>query len=238
MSSPSRPYDGEEDFTLHKAKQAFLTHLEEVDTSDGLANTLVLKFQLEPDVEAELNRFVTDHGCSMDSRVLTREEQDKIDKRRKTCAQYTWFQVTPEAQEDYLKTKKKGSVAPSKRPAPKKAAAARSTPTKSPSKPKTPKTKTKKVSPPVDEMAEVEAEGSSTADDTLSIPRAQFKSIVARLSDALLLIPTDAPGIECRDALLAVGHEMRGLMLKRPHDSEETEGATPKKAKRPRVSRA
>ncbi|KAJ6468086.1 hypothetical protein C8R47DRAFT_1151760 [Mycena vitilis] len=41
----------------------------------------------------------------MESRVLTREEQDKIDKRQKNCAQYTWFLVPPEAQEEYVVNK-------------------------------------------------------------------------------------------------------------------------------------
>lgn len=80
----------------------FLKHLEEVDTTEGLANTLVVKFRLEPEVEDALNKFVEAHGCSyvssishidyinnerdssMESRLLSREEQDKIDKRRKT----------------------------------------------------------------------------------------------------------------------------------------------------------
>jgi hypothetical protein len=50
--------------TDSQAKQKFLQHLEEVDTSEGIANTLVLKFRLDPEVESALNAFVTDHGCS------------------------------------------------------------------------------------------------------------------------------------------------------------------------------
>ncbi|KAJ7090298.1 hypothetical protein B0H15DRAFT_258185 [Mycena belliarum] len=258
MSSPNR-FDGEEDATLHKAKQLFLKHLEEVDTSEGSANTLVLKFLLDPDVEAELQRFVTDHGCScvslsllprllpqtrviiaprMESRVLSREEQDKIDKRRKNCAQHTWFLVTPEAQEEYLKNGK--SVSPLKRPTPKKATAARSTPSKTPRKPKTQKA----ASPVKKEVAptpEVSAKGSDTAaDEDLTIPREKLAGIVARLADAMLLLPVDAPAVECRDALFEVAREMRELLpLKRPReDDDEAGGTSPKKAKRPRASRA
>ncbi|KAJ7657349.1 hypothetical protein DFH06DRAFT_1198021 [Mycena polygramma] len=114
----------EEDPTLFKAKQRFLEHLEVVDTSDGLANTLVLKFRMEPEVESALNAFVTEYGCSMDSRVLSREEQNKIDKRAKTCAQYTWFLVPPEAQEEYLVNKSlrprnsSNKKTPTKKPSP------------------------------------------------------------------------------------------------------------------------
>ncbi|KAJ7248882.1 hypothetical protein B0H12DRAFT_1123190 [Mycena haematopus] len=64
MSSPRKSeYDVGEDATLHKAKQKFLQHLEEVDCSDGLTNNLVLKFHLSPEVESELNAFVTEHDC-------------------------------------------------------------------------------------------------------------------------------------------------------------------------------
>ncbi|KAJ7270782.1 hypothetical protein B0H12DRAFT_1093891 [Mycena haematopus] len=58
VAVPSSEYDVGEDATLHKAKQKFLQHLEEVDCSDGLTNNLVLKFHLSPEVESELNAFV------------------------------------------------------------------------------------------------------------------------------------------------------------------------------------
>ncbi|KAJ7689613.1 hypothetical protein B0H17DRAFT_1066334 [Mycena rosella] len=145
MSSPNM-YDVEEDATLHKAKQHFLQHLEEVDTSDGIAKTLVLKFTLAPEVISALTEFVTEHGCSMETRLLTRQEQDAIDKRRKSCAQYTWFTVTPEAKAAYLKNRKTPLKTPLKRPSPKKAGASL---TSTPSKPPQRKPKSEKVSTPV-----------------------------------------------------------------------------------------
>ncbi|KAJ6573474.1 hypothetical protein DFH09DRAFT_1151925 [Mycena vulgaris] len=234
MSSPNR-FDGEEDATLHKAKQLFIKHLEEVDTSEGLANTLVLKFYLNAEVEAALNSFVTDLGCSMESRIISREEQDKIDKRRKTCSQFTWFMVTPEAQEEYLKNRK----SPLKRPAP-KSAATRTTPAKPPRTPK------KKVSTPaikkLKETPESEEPNTDEDSETLTVPRAKIASLCSRLADAMLLLPRDTAGIECRNALFDVAHDMRELLpLKRvliEEDEGEVSGASPRRAKKPRVSRS
>ncbi|KAJ7140834.1 hypothetical protein C8R44DRAFT_974578 [Mycena epipterygia] len=241
----SSPVFGEgEDSSLHKAKQMFLKHLEEVDTSEGLTNTLVVKFRLEPEVEDALNKFVEAHGCSMESRVLTREEQDKIDKRRKTCAQYTWFMVTPEAQEEYLKDRK----APLKRPSsakatPKKVTPKKATPAKSARKPKdkTVKPVTKKETPESEDSNQFLLPAQREEDgDMLRIPRAKFDDLCARLADALLLLPTTdmVRGTECRDALVDVAHEMRELKsLKRPLDDAEEAGTSQshRKAKRPRA---
>jgi len=255
---PSRFDKGsfEAKLTDSQAKQKFLQHLEEVDTSEGLANTLVLKFRLAPEIEAELNAFVTEHQCSMESRVLTREEQDKIDKRCKTCAQYTWFQVTPEAQEEYLKNRKvslssgkkatpqKAPVVSMKAPAatPKKAAAATpkktapsSTPAKTPRKANKQQKTAEKETPESEDDALPETDES----DEVRIPIKKYDDFCGRLASALLLLPTVDPvrSAECRDTLLEVAHEMRQLRpLKRPlNDDDDGKGGssrTPAKKRR------
>ncbi|KAJ6468087.1 hypothetical protein C8R47DRAFT_1151761 [Mycena vitilis] len=233
----------EEDASLHKAKQKFLEHLETVDTSEGLSNTLVVKFRLDPEVEEALEAFVTEHGCSMESRVLTREEQDKIDKRQKNPAQHTWFLVTPEAQEAYLKKNKIQPKTPSAKKSPAKTP--KTTPAKTPArtpaktyaksatKKSTPKTatpasrkvprkaitKTEKITPESeDEDAEEDEDEEESAgeDDMIKIPLRKFDDMCSRLASALLLLPTTdiTRGKECRDALLEVAHDMRQLVAR------------------------
>ncbi|KAJ7163486.1 hypothetical protein C8R43DRAFT_1123093 [Mycena crocata] len=257
MSSPASIFDAEEDATLHKVKQMFLQHLETVDTSDGLANTLVVKFRLEPEIEAALDVFVTEHGCSMQSRVISREEQDKIDKRRKTA-------LTPEAQEEYLKTRKtpvtrssSARASPKKaasntKGTPRKATASRS-PTKSPRKTtKSPRqikntaaSKAKPDTPESEEIAlpgpsRISDEATNLEEDMLHIPRDKFNSMCARLADALVLLPTidDVRATECKDALIEVEQEMLNLqILKRRLGNDpgaEDTSVTPKRSKRPR----
>ncbi|KAJ7657350.1 hypothetical protein DFH06DRAFT_1198022 [Mycena polygramma] len=256
----------EEDAALHKAKQKFLEHLETVDTSEGLANTLVVKFRLEPEIEAALDAFVTEHGCSMESRVLTREEQDKIDKRQKNPAQHTWFLVTPEAQEAYLKKNKIQPKTPSAKKSPAKKSTPKTTPAKTPAKTyaksatkkSTPKTatpasrkvprkaitKTEKITPESeDEDAENEEEESSEEDDMIKIPLQKFDDMCSRLASALLLLPTTdiTRGKECRDALVEVAHDMRQLVsrpLKRRLTDDEGAGSSrsPANAKKRRTN--
>ncbi|KAJ7837086.1 hypothetical protein B0H14DRAFT_1118681 [Mycena olivaceomarginata] len=206
MSSPHQ-LDVAEDATLHKAKQMFLKHLAEVDTSQGLTNELVLKFRFDADVESALNAFVIEHGCTMESRVLSREEQNKIDKRQKACSQYTWFQVTPEAQAAYLKNHKVSSP-PRKSHRkkrqllqPKKAAA---TPKKTATPAKTPRTGTKQQKKVVQETDGDNAGDDDSESDVVKIPVATFDDLIGRLGSALLLLPTTDParGEECRETLV------------------------------------
>ncbi|KAJ6463375.1 hypothetical protein C8R45DRAFT_1025481 [Mycena sanguinolenta] len=249
MSSPQKSdYGVGEDSTLHKAKQKFLEHLETVDTSDGLTNTLVLKFRLTPEIEAELNAFVVENGCFMESRVLSREEQDKIDKRQKNCAQYTWFQVPPEAQEKYLKNRKV-SISPGKKATPKKVAppaktpsAAKKTPSTKLAKPSTstPAKSARKTSKQKRDTPESEEEDGAVpeTDDVVSIPTGKFDDLCGRLASAMLLLPTVDParGAECRDMLLEVAHEMRQLRpLKRALHDEDGAGKGEKSAKKRRT---
>ncbi|KAF7373493.1 hypothetical protein MSAN_00559200 [Mycena sanguinolenta] len=244
MPSPQKSeYDVGEDATLHKAKQKFLEHLEKVDTSEGLTNDLVLKFRLTPEVEAALNAFVANHGCFMESRILSREEQDKIDKRQKNCAQYTWFQVPPEAQEKYLKSRNI-SVTPSKKATPRKAAPPAKTTSASK---KTPSVKVEKAASSsakhprktanqrkeTPESEEQEDDAALETGDVVSIPIGKYDDLCGRLASAMLLLPTVDParGAECRDMLLEVAHEMRQLRpLKRAlHDDDAGKGGSAKK---------
>lgn len=178
------------------------------------------------------------------------------------CAQYTWFMVTPEAQEEYLRGRKSPLKRPSsakatpKKVTPKKATT--STPAKSARKPKdkTVKPVTKKdtpecmspnilifralIRPPAEDSNQFVLPAQGGDGDILQIPRAKFDDLCARLADALLLLPTTdmVRGTECRDALVDVAHEMRELKsLKRPLDDAEEAGTSQshRKAKRPRA---
>ncbi|KAJ7034070.1 hypothetical protein C8F04DRAFT_1102963 [Mycena alexandri] len=244
----------EEDATLHKAKQMFLQHLEEVDTSEGSTNTLVLKFQLDPEVESALDAFVTEHGCSMQSRVISREEQDKLDKRRKSCTQYTHFMVTPEAQKAYLKdrklppspskaspkktttpnkattTPKKGTTTPKKAVTTPKIAASRS-PAKSPRKVndkivKKPVVKGQGTPESEDSNARPASEDVYDEKDVVKIPVGKFDDLCGRLASALLLLPTTdiARATESRETLLEVAHEMRQLRPLKRSANDEDKG--------------
>ncbi|KAF8172798.1 hypothetical protein K438DRAFT_1851151 [Mycena galopus ATCC 62051] len=257
MSSPQKSeHDISEDATLHKAKQKFLEHLAEVDTSEGTATTLVLKFRLAPEVLSELDTFVNQHGCAMNSRVITREEQDKIDKRVKSCSQFTYFEVTSEAQENYLKSTGKTRVP--KKASPKKAETP-AKPTKKAEKTATPAKKTatpaKKTTTPAKkaitpakiprsgpkqktDIPESEDDAVPETDGVVSIPIGQFDDLSARLASALLLLPTTdhTRSVECRDTLLDVAHEMRQLRpLKRALDEDEGEGEGGSSAKKQRT---
>ncbi|KAJ7640335.1 hypothetical protein DFH06DRAFT_1126979 [Mycena polygramma] len=79
-----------------------MKHLKAVDTTRGPVNEVIFKFQLTRDVEMALHAFIRHHGCTMVTRILSREEQNAVDRRRKSCAQHTSVLVTPEAQAAFL----------------------------------------------------------------------------------------------------------------------------------------
>ncbi|KAK7055359.1 hypothetical protein R3P38DRAFT_2846612 [Favolaschia claudopus] len=239
MSSPSKSTsEVGENATLYKAKEKFLAHLENVDTSNGPVNTPnVLKFHFKPEIEAELRAFVTEHGCSMETRIVSRAEQDKIDKRVKSCSQYTSFTVTPEAQREYRKnlqvplTPTSDSVP---KRVPKKVVLRRPN-----SNGKKPRAKTRspilsrriKQTPVERDTPESEdplgleqddddvvpktASDPSSASDEMAIriPIKKFDELCGRLASALLLLPTmDVErAVDCRDELVEVAHELREL---------------------------
>ncbi|KAJ7283219.1 hypothetical protein C8J57DRAFT_1709666 [Mycena rebaudengoi] len=233
---------------LTKAKSVFLQHLSEVDTTNGPVDNVIIKFHLTPSMVNTLDSFVQEHGCTMSTRIISREEQDKIDARRKNCAQYTSVVVTPDAQLAYRGNKKiSGSKRPSNSGSPKapaKMAARKSTTVRSP---RTPKSKSKlaqpqKVSPELDEVGDSDSESDSERPVMLSIPKAKFDSYCTRLADVLLLLPTVdlERGKECRDALVEVAHEMREFSapkrrLDQVDEAEEKEPHSGKKVKKSRV---
>ncbi|KAJ7057642.1 hypothetical protein C8F01DRAFT_1150543 [Mycena amicta] len=87
---------------LDDAKEAFLKHLASVDTRAGAVTEEIIKFHLVPDMKKEFNKFVKGYGCTATQRKLTRAEQDKINKTRKSLMIYTSVTVTPTAQQEYL----------------------------------------------------------------------------------------------------------------------------------------
>jgi len=82
--------------------KVFLEHLATVDTTAGVVTEEVIKFHLVPDMRKQFNKFVGEYGCSATSRQITREEQDKINKSRKSLSHFTSVKVTSEAQKAYL----------------------------------------------------------------------------------------------------------------------------------------
>ncbi|KAJ6594837.1 hypothetical protein B0H19DRAFT_1247476 [Mycena capillaripes] len=117
----------------------------------------------------------------MESRVLTREEQDKIDKRQKNCAQYTWFLVTPEAQAEYLKKNKlpakpatpsSSKKSPAKKAATPKAKTPTATPAKSPRTKSTPKV-TPKATPKATPKVRKAANAKARAEEEKDVPESE-----------------------------------------------------------------
>ncbi|KAJ7485077.1 hypothetical protein B0H11DRAFT_2018056 [Mycena galericulata] len=102
------------DKIFQKAKAIFLKHLKEVDTTEGPVDEVVLKFYLPAETESALDALVRNHGCTMSTRIISRAEQNAIDPRRKSCAQYTSVLVTPEAQATFLAQNGTGSKSPPK----------------------------------------------------------------------------------------------------------------------------
>nr|GAT51006.1 predicted protein [Mycena chlorophos] len=90
---------------LDQAKDIFLKHLASVDTRAGPVKEEIIKFHLVPDMKKEFNKFVKEHGCTASQRKLTREEQDKVNKARKSLMVYSSVTVTQAAQQAYLAKK-------------------------------------------------------------------------------------------------------------------------------------
>ncbi|KAJ4471739.1 hypothetical protein C8J55DRAFT_563418 [Lentinula edodes] len=84
------------------AEAAFLKHLASADTSKGPVTEEIIKFHLVPDMKTRFHKFVKGYGCTATSRKLTREEQDKINKTRKSLMLFTSVTVTLESQKAYL----------------------------------------------------------------------------------------------------------------------------------------
>ncbi|KAJ7140038.1 hypothetical protein C8R43DRAFT_1018745 [Mycena crocata] len=201
---------------LDKAKNAFLKHLKQVDTSNGPVNDVIIKFRLG-EVESAFDNFVKQHGCKMTTRIISRAEQDAIDPR---CAQYTSVLVTPEAQARFQGEKSKAASASPKgrKPPVKNTASGRGA-------------KNTQSAPPL-RLLEVDE------DSVVMIPRTKYNALRDRLSEALLLLPTTDPtrGKECRDELIDIAHELRGFSVpKRSFSGEEEEDE--EAAPRPKKSR-
>jgi len=87
---------------LDDAKSIFLQHLATVDVSKGPVTAEIIKFHMVQDMRKNFNKYVKEYGCTATPRKITREEQDKVNKTRKSLMQYTSVKVTPEAQKAYL----------------------------------------------------------------------------------------------------------------------------------------
>ncbi|KAJ7657347.1 hypothetical protein DFH06DRAFT_461222 [Mycena polygramma] len=87
---------------LDEAKTLFRRHLSSVDTSAGPVTEEIIKFHLVPDMKKQFNKNVKEYGCTASQRKLTREEQDKINKTRKSLMIFTSVTVSPQAQQAYL----------------------------------------------------------------------------------------------------------------------------------------
>ncbi|KAJ7140831.1 hypothetical protein C8R44DRAFT_761949 [Mycena epipterygia] len=87
---------------LDQAKSLFLNHLATVDTSAGPVTAEIIAFHLVPDMKKAFNKFVKEHGCTASQRKITREEQDKINKTRKSLMIFSSVTVSPQAQHAYL----------------------------------------------------------------------------------------------------------------------------------------
>lgn len=84
------------------AESTFLKHLASVDTSKGPVTEEIVKFHLVPDMRKKFNKMVKEHGCTATHRKLTREEQDRINKNRRSLMNFSSVMVTPGAQQAYL----------------------------------------------------------------------------------------------------------------------------------------
>ena len=110
---------------LTQAKNIARTFIATADTSKGAVTEEIITFHLVPDIRKSFNKWAKEVGCSAKSRQLTREEQDKINKTRKSVRgvrpvppcfaahrvadssfrqlmYYTSVTVTPAAQAAYL----------------------------------------------------------------------------------------------------------------------------------------
>ncbi|KAJ7034072.1 hypothetical protein C8F04DRAFT_601492 [Mycena alexandri] len=96
------PVSGRAYKALDQAKSVFLKHLASVDTRAGPVKTEIITFHLVPDMKKEFNKYVKEYGCTASQRKITREEQDKINKTRKSLMVFSSVTVSPEAQQTYL----------------------------------------------------------------------------------------------------------------------------------------
>ncbi|KAJ7689609.1 hypothetical protein B0H17DRAFT_1202247 [Mycena rosella] len=87
---------------LDDAKTLFLNHLATVDTSGGPVTAEIIAFHLVPDMKKAFNKYVKEHGCTASQRKITREEQDKFNKTRKSLMIFSSVTVSPQAQQEYL----------------------------------------------------------------------------------------------------------------------------------------
>ncbi|PPQ94212.1 hypothetical protein CVT25_006872 [Psilocybe cyanescens] len=88
--------------TLSSAKSHFLEHLKTVNTSRGTVSHEIIRFHLVPDMRKQFGQYVKEFGCTATSRQLTREEQDRINKKRKSFIYFTSVTVTHHAQQAYF----------------------------------------------------------------------------------------------------------------------------------------
>ncbi|KAL8284131.1 hypothetical protein RQP46_004880 [Phenoliferia psychrophenolica] len=108
---------------LDNAKSIAKRFIEDADTSKGSATEEIITFHLVPDMRKSFNAWAKEQGCSAKSRQLTREEQDKINKGRKSLMFYTSLTVSAAAQASYLAKHHKPAAAaaqPAAGPVPKK----------------------------------------------------------------------------------------------------------------------
>ncbi|KAJ7027512.1 hypothetical protein C8F04DRAFT_89732 [Mycena alexandri] len=188
-----------DDKKLNKAKAIFLKHLKEVDTSQGPVNQVILKFRL---VHAPLfDVFVKHHGCTMSTRIISREEQDAVDARQKNCAQYTSVLVTSEAQAKFLE--RKNEITEVKNAGRLIAEAYTSISSKVELNPSGAGLRNSDSS--ANPALEVNDE------KLVLIPSAKYDSFSARLAKAIQQLPTTDPfqGRKVRSELIDIGHELR-----------------------------
>ncbi|KAJ7915590.1 hypothetical protein B0H13DRAFT_1999567 [Mycena leptocephala] len=196
---------------LKKAK-VFLKHLERVDTSQGPVNKVILRFRLNREVELVFNAFVRIYGCTMTTRIISREEQDAVDPRQKNCAQYTSVLVTPEAQAAFL-SQKSGRG---------REILAKYVP--STSRWAQPNISAHGVEGSHTTAAHPKNLSAEIDEKTVDIPSSKYEALSTRLSDVVGLLPTTDPlqGKRCRSELLDIAHELRWfrppMIRKRPFD--------------------
>ncbi|KAK4699984.1 hypothetical protein P7C70_g6271, partial [Phenoliferia sp. Uapishka_3] len=85
-----------------QAKNIAKTFIATADTSNGPVTQEIITFHLVPDIRKSFNKLAKEVGCTAKSRQLTREEQDKVNKSRKSLMYYTSLTVTPAAQAAYI----------------------------------------------------------------------------------------------------------------------------------------
>ncbi|KAJ6558277.1 hypothetical protein B0H19DRAFT_1150649 [Mycena capillaripes] len=180
---------------LKKAKDVFLKHLKEIDTSDGPVNQVILKFHLTRDVELAFESFVRHYGCTMSTRIISRAEQDAVDRRQKNCAQYTSVLVTPEAQAAFLGKKSNPDNLG-------REILASYQPTTPP-----------KAQKHIVQYYETALSSPEVVEQIIFIPGAKYDDLSARLSGVIRRLPTTDTfrGKRCRSELIDIAHELRAF---------------------------